>query len=342
MTSNIQIPPGHTRVSSLHALPRLVRKLGGKLGDVLGPLQITEKFLANPDNVIPLNAFGELLYRGAKATGCEHFGLLVGSHSGAEKLGPGGALMLLAPTVGVALHLLQKYLHLNNRHAVVLLGCQGEDAFLGYSVLDGNFPGIQELQDGAMAAALNIMRQLVGPQWRPTEVRLTRRTPRQPEAYARFFDAPCRFNTVRSELVFPAATLDLPVAGSGAKSLPAAMVAHKAGTPFDLTGQDWIELVRRTALGLLLTGKCSRQAVADALGVSARTLNRRLEQAGASFLEIADYTRFMASRTLIKDTDMPLGDITRTLGYADPSAFCRAFKRWSNVSPSAWRKTSRV
>jgi AraC-like DNA-binding protein len=329
-------------VSTLHTFPRLVRSLGGKLGDVLGPLQITEKFLANPDNVIPLNTFCELLYRGAKATGCEHFGLLVGSQSGTEKIGPAGTLMLLAPSVGVALEVLRKYLHLNNRNAVVLLGCDGVQAFLGYTVLDGNFPGIQELHDGAMAAALNILRQLNGPQWRPTEVRLMRRTPRQPEAYARFFDSPCRFNAERSELVFPAAMLDFPVAGSGEQTFSAATAAHQAGTPYDLTGQDWIELVRRTSLGLLLTGNCSRQAVADALGLSARTLNRKLEQAGASFLELADYTRFMASRMLIKDTDMPLGDIAQVLGYADPSSFCRAFKRWSGVAPAKWRKTSRV
>jgi AraC-like DNA-binding protein len=184
------------------------------------------------------------------------------------------------------------------------------------------------------------MRKLIGPRWCPTEVRLMRRAPRQPEAYARFFAAPCRFNAARSELVFPAATLDLPVAGSGAQSFPAAMAADKADTPFELTGQDWVELVRRTTLGLLLTGNCSRQAVADDLGISPRTLNRKLAQAGASFLELADYTRFMASRVLIKDTDMPLGEIAQVLGYADPSSFCRAFKRWSGVSPAEWRTTT--
>jgi len=339
ISKNIQLPPGHARVSALHALPRLVRHLGGKLDDVLGPLQITEKFLANPESVVPLNTYCELLYRGAKVTGREHFGLLVGSHSSAGEIGPAGKLLLLAPSVGVALDVLRKYLHLNNRHALLLLGREDEDAFLGYTVLDGNFSGIQELHDGAMAVALNLMRQLIGPQWRPTEVRLMRRTPRHPEVYDRFFAAPCSFNAKRSELVFPAATLDLPVAGSDAQYLSAAIAAHQAGISFDLTGQDWIELVRRTALGLLLTGNCSRKAVAAALGLSVRTLNRKLEQAGSSFQELADYSRFTASRTLIKDTDMPLGDIARVLGYADPSSFCRAFKRWSGVSPAEWRKT---
>ncbi len=326
-------------MGTLHALPQLVRSLGGQLGEVLGPLNITEEFLANPENVIPLNTFGDLLYRGAITTGCEDFGLLVGSHSGTENIGPAGNLMRLAPSVRVALEVLRKYLHLNNRHAVVLLGREGEQAFLGYAVLDGNFSGIQELQDGALAVALNIMRKLIGPQWHPTEVRLMRRAPRQPEAYACFFDAPCCFNAARSELVFPATTLDLPLTGASTNAFPAAMAAHQAGTPFELTGQDWLELVRRTTLGLLLTGDCNRQAVADALEISPRTLNRKLEQAGASFLELADYTRFTASRVLIKDTDMSLGDIARVLGYADPSSFCRAFKRWSGVSPAEWRKT---
>jgi AraC-like DNA-binding protein len=115
------------------------------------------------------------------------------------------------------------------------------------------------------------------------------------------------------------------------------MMAYQTDSPYSLHGQDWVELVRRTTLGLLLTGNCSRQAVADALRMSARTLNRKLEQVGSSFHEIVDYTRFTASRTLIKGTDMPLGEVAKALAYADSSSFCRAFKRWSGVSPSAWR-----
>lgn len=342
-SERFQLTAGHTSVQTLHVLPQLVHSLGGDLQKVLRPLKITETFLANPENVLPVCSFGALLYNAAIETGCEHFGLLVGSHSGIEEMGPAGKLLQSAPTVRLALEVLKKYLHLTNRHAVILLGCrskEAEEAFFGYADLNGNFPGIQEFQDGAMAVALNIMRTLIGPQWHPTEVRLMRRAPRQPEAYESHFGAPCRFNAVRSELIFPAATLDLPISTYGEPGLSAAIAAYQTDAPFSLHGQDWVELVRRTTLGLLLTGACSRQAVADALGISTRTLNRKLEQVGSSFHEVADYTRFTASRTLVKDTDMPLGEVAKALDYADSSSFCRAFKRWSGVSPSAWRKAA--
>lgn len=144
---------------------------------------------------------------------------------------------------------------------------------------------------------------------------------------------------MRSELVFPAALLDLQGAGGDRHSFPAEMAAQDS-YPVELTGQDWIELVRRTALGLLLTGNCSRQAVADALGMSARTLNRKLEHQGSSFHDLADYSRFTTSRTLVKETNMTFSAVAAALGYADSSSFCRAFKRWSGVSPSEWRKSA--
>jgi AraC-like DNA-binding protein len=338
-----KLPSGHVLVRTLRTLPSLVHSLGGDVQKVLRPLKLNDTFLENPENMVPLSTFGALLNSAAKETGCEHFGLLVGSHSGIKEMGLAGKLMLHAPTVGLALEILKKYLHLVNRHALVFSGRRseaGEEAFLAYAVLDGNFPGVQELQDGAIAVALNIMRTLIGPHWHPAEVQLMRRAPRQPEAYESHFGAPCRFNAVRSELIFPAATLDLPLATSGGPTLSAATAAYQTDSSFSLHGQDWIEMVRRTTLGLLLTGNCSRQAVADALGLSARTLNRKLERVGSSFLAIVDYTRFTASRTLVKGTDMPLGEVAKALGYADSSSFCRAFKRWSGVSPSEWRKAA--
>jgi AraC-like DNA-binding protein len=335
--ANHELPLAHLRVASLHAIPKLIRSLGGTPSEVLQPLKITERFLSKEDNALPLSVVGEMLHRAVQATDCEHFGLLAGSHSGTRQLGLPGKLIALCPTVSLALNTLRRYLHLHNRGSIALIHFRDDQAMLGYAVIDGNFPGIQELHDGAIAIGLNIMRDLLGPQWCPTQVHLMRRPPKHPEVYARHFGAPCFFNAVRSELVFPAVTLDLPVQGASPATDAAAAIKQGAGT-IEPAHEDWGEHVRRTTLELLLTGNCTRKGVAEAMGISERSLNRKLEKAGTSFLEIADRTRYAASRSLIKETNMTLGNIALMLGYTDPSSFCRAFKRWSGNTPLAWRK----
>ena len=334
-----RIPTGHARVGAYHAVPGLIRSLGGQPEAVLRPLRLSEEFLQNPDNVLPMATLGELLHRGAQETRYENFGLLAGSHTGTGQLGAPGKLMLQFPTVGTALEALQRFFHLHNRAAIVILRRKGDRVALVYSVLSGNFPGFQELQDGALAAGLNIMRRLLGKQWCPCEVHLMRREPENPALFASFFGAPCIFNATRTSLVFPASTLDLPLCDPGSTPMPAADEASTADAADSVSaGMDWVELVRRTTLGLLLAGRCSQKSVATTLGISTRTLNRHLEHAGTSYREIADYSRFTASRMLIRETDMPLGNVARLLKYADLSSFGRAFKRWTGTSPSTWRQ----
>ncbi len=336
---NPTIPAGHARVGAYHAVPGLIRSLGGQPEAVLRPLQLSEEFLENHDNVLPIATLGELLHRGAQETGCEHFGLLAGSHSGTGQIGIPGKLMLQFPTVGSALEALQRLFHLHNRASVVILRRTGDRASLGYSVLTGSFPGVQELQDGTMAAALNIMRRLLGKQWCPSKVHLMRRHPRNPEVYSRFFGAPCAFNATRSDIVFPSSTLDLPLSDPCAPSRPDGGNVPLAETTLPASAaMDWVELVRRTTLSLLLAGQCSQESVAAALKISTRTLNRHLERAGTSYREISDYSRFSASCMLIRETDMSLGKVARLLEYSDLSSFGRAFKRWTGNSPLTWRQ----
>lgn len=77
--------------------------------------------------------------------------------------------------------------------------------------------------------------------------------------------------------------------------------------------------------------------VAGTLFMSERTLKRRLHDESSSFQILVDEVRLERSRELLNHTDFSLGHIAESLGYADSANFTRAFKRWTGVSPSAWR-----
>jgi len=71
--------------------------------------------------------------------------------------------------------------------------------------------------------------------------------------------------------------------------------------------------------------------------MSARTLQRRLGNAGARFVDLVDAVREEQARLLVRAAELPLAEITYRLGYAELSAFLRAFKRWTGSTPNEFR-----
>jgi AraC-like DNA-binding protein len=308
------LPQGCARIAPIHALGRLIQMQGGDPDAVFSAAKIDERKLADPNGVLPVALRGELMERALEATGCEHFGLLLGAQSGIRELGAAGQLMLELSTVGEALDAFVAFWSLHNPSGVVFVRRSIDQASFGYAVIDGNIPGMPQLQDSAMTFALNIMRDMLGPDWRPTGVSLMRREPRNPAFHVQLLGA----------------TLDFRLKKSVART---AVVAQH---PPD--GHDWSAYVQRVAYRLLLMGECSQKRVAAELGVSDRTLVRKLGSSGLTYQQLFDGARYSASRSLIRETGLTLAEIAAALGYKEPSSFTRAFERWSGMSPARWRK----
>jgi AraC-like DNA-binding protein len=77
------------------------------------------------------------------------------------------------------------------------------------------------------------------------------------------------------------------------------------------------------------------------VGMSVRTLQRRLADMGVSYSDLVDEVRLASALTLIDDRSIKLSEIARRLGYADAANFDRAFKRWTGLSPSQARAFDR-
>lgn len=93
-------------------------------------------------------------------------------------------------------------------------------------------------------------------------------------------------------------------------------------------------LIRRR----LDTGKISLEDIAAELKLPARTLQRRLEEAGANFRLMVDEVRKAQAQHYLSATAMPLSELAVTLGFADHASFNRAFKRWMGCSPGVFRR----
>ena len=99
-----------------------------------------------------------------------------------------------------------------------------------------------------------------------------------------------------------------------------------------------LEEVRAAIERELATGAPSLPTVARDLGTSERTLQRRLADERLSFRELVESVREQLARSYLAELRLPIADVAFRLGYAETSAFLRAFKRWTGTTPTRWRE----
>ena len=92
---------------------------------------------------------------------------------------------------------------------------------------------------------------------------------------------------------------------------------------------------------LLMTHSCSAENVAASLGMSERTLQRRLQSEGSSFRQVLERLRASLAVNYMREPQFRLTDVAEMLGYAELSVFSRGFKRWYGITPQAWRRLPR-
>ena len=98
--------------------------------------------------------------------------------------------------------------------------------------------------------------------------------------------------------------------------------------------------VRRILHTALITGHSKADDIAALFSMHSRTLSRRLKAYDTSFKDLADKARYEIAQQLLENSELEITQIAAASGYADASAFCRAFRRWSGITPSAWRERS--
>ena len=329
---------GSLRVGPLVGVPALLEALGVDLVGVIGPLGLVETLFCDAENMIAFPILGQLLQACATRTGCPHFGLLLGQGAGPECLGLIGQLLPHAPDVGTALRSLVLNLHLHDRGAAPLLSLEGEMAMLSYLIYRQG-EGTDQINDGAMAICLNIMRSLCGPAWLPSEVLFAHRQPEDIAPFRRCFQAPLRFDREQTALVFPAQWLNQAL--PGANPARRQEIEQRIVALANLSQTDLVGRLRCTLRTLLTTSRGSQEEVAELFSLHPRTLNRRLAEQGTSFKALVAEVRYDIACQLLANTALSVGQIAAILGYGEISALTRAFRRWSGMSPQAWRSRIR-
>ena len=323
------------RVGGAFAMPAVIRRLGVDPAELLAEAGLDLKLFDDPDNVISYATRSRLISMCVERTGCDHFGLLIGQQGGLSSLGLVGYLAQHSSDVGTALRNLVRFMHLHTRSAVLTLREERNVAFFGYAGYSAEAEAADQIADGAMATAFNIMHQLCGVNWKPNEVLLAHRRPADSGPFRRFFRAPLRFDAGENALAFSAKLLDQPVSAADPelhrllqKQIDGLAASHKSDFP---------EQVRRVLRTSVQIGHLKADQVAALFSMHSRTLNRRLMDFGTHFQKLVDEARYEVARQMLESSAIGVSEIAAALDYADASAFTRAFRRWSGTTPALWR-----
>lgn len=199
-----------------------------------------------------------------------------------------------------------------------------------------------EAQEYTLAILVSRVRQVARAPEVEIQVRFTFQRPAHAREHVRVLGVEPEYDAALSALVLGRATWDAPTSGRDAR-LFAALDEHAgallAGTP---AGSDDAGR-RRAAIAEELPGRGpSLASVARRLRTSSRTLQRRLEAAGTSFAAQVDQVRRERAEAFLRAPDVSIAEVSWLLGFAEQSAFTRAFRRWTGATPTAWRRARSV
>jgi AraC-like DNA-binding protein len=155
--------------------------------------------------------------------------------------------------------------------------------------------------------------------------------------YARVFEGAARFGQTFTGVAFDRDRL-VSAQIHGDPELHAALVARaEKRVSQRADSAPYAERVRRYILDRAAPNRRDMEAVARALGLSARSLRRRLREEGVAFRDVVDGALGILAKRLIADNERPIEAAAYEMGFSHPSAFHRAFKRWTGDTPAASR-----
>lgn len=276
----------------------------------------------------------------ADACACEDFGIRLASRQNLSVLGPLWMTMRSAQTVLDALQVLVQFFVVHTNGAVIALQRQDDgSAFVSYSMVAGVGTRDRQTIELGLALLCGELRSHCGPAWKPRAALFCHDRPASLRNHHRCFGIAARFNQERNALWLDSACLRTPLAARSRETqarLTSLLVSRVDNA------QAVAAKVEGAMRALMPFSPCSREAVAQLANLSQRTLQRRLAEAGTSFQDLRDRVRADIALKYLRQSSLQAAQIAEILGYSEPAAFTRAFKRQQGMSPSEVRRGGAV
>lgn len=309
--------------------------------DVLGGLRaadLSPRTLDRPGTFVTARQFAAFIEEAARIAGEDFYGLDVGRRYDVRASGIVAYVSLACATVRESLRNACRFGTISDTSADYALNEKAGEAFFRLETRSPQIRMSRHATEFKVAMVLEACRVWVGPALRPKEAHLSVTRSGSLREAERRLGCTARYGMEATGLVFAATQLDLAPRMSDPYLLDLLeRVATECFAKRPPVPDAFRIRVERLLLDALPKGTPTAGQVANALGISERTLARRLGAEGAPFGQVLDDLRRDMALGYLDDPGISLSQVAYLLGYGDQSAFSNAFRRWTGRSPSQFR-----
>lgn len=333
-----QLPAGtaipFVRAAGFAPFIEFLHEVGCPVERRLSEARMPQVMLDNPEALVPLTSCYRFLEQTARREGIENVGVIVGQRLSAFDLGTYGATLEKASTVYEYLQLGSALMGVHSTATTIWLRHEHGGLRVSQALRGSAGPGRCIGDLFTLVVTLSMLRRFIGPAWCPVELQLMEGVESMLGGEEVFGDA--RIITGQPYTSFTIATPDLARHISAASGLaarrPRGPLAALANIPVDFKAS-----LEQLIVALMPDGGPSIRVVAEVAGLTPRTLQRRLADAGMSYSDLLADVRLRMAKQCLAETPMSVTEIAASLGYREASNFARGFRSRTGLSPTAWR-----
>lgn len=329
--------PGFTRASSLGPIANFLDHHGGSVARVLRRVDLPFAILEQPEIIVPLREQFRILETGAREIGDPCFGARLGRAVKAQELSAFGAWVCEAETLAAAIQRTHAGINAMLQTSTDLtLSTRGAVVRWSIEFVEPESEGRHHNEFLGLGYMTSLVRVYAGPSWRP-HVMMTALPRGAPTCQLEeIVDTNISHGHAVPAIEFDASLLQKGPFLNGSRRPP--------GSPQEPSVPDQGDVVATVASVVALAlheGYPRVEWVASKLGLTRRSLQRRLSEQGATFNHVVEGSLKRRAEALLDQGAVPITEVALGLGYADPAHFTRAFRRWTGVSPSEYRQSAR-
>ncbi len=267
------------------------------------------------------------------------FHLRVSQSMRCNDLGAVGLAWKSAPDLRRSFQRMDRYSRLFNTASTFKLVRDGGKYMWTHTRTEPDRLGMYLSNEGALATYVSLCREATGPENKPRAVQFRHQPCGSQKALEAYFRCPVTFGADIDAIILPEERMDLPNL-VGDESIWKFLSSHIEETLPDEEVPFQRQLVLQIA-DMLSDGVPQLAEVASTLGMSARTLQRRLADHDVTFQMLVTQARLQLAQSLMGEKRYSLTEVAFLTGFSEQSAFNRAFKRWFGKTPGAFRNEVR-
>lgn len=285
----------------------------------------------------PIDHIARLWRAAVQCTQDPGFGLKAGSLVGPASFNVVSFLLQSAPTLRAAIGIVQQYQRLISDGGRFQIIAQESSSWVVYHPRQGTLAFSPHQIEAVLAAVVAFSRWVTAQPVTPIRVQFNQPAIGPLGGYRAVLDCPVDFEQAFSGVLLDNATLDMALPQADAQLARMHHQYAQARLAALAPPQALAQQLRSWIAAQLLAGVPTRAMAAQALGLSERTLARRMQSQALDFSTLVDQARRDAALQALSQPSRSLADIGQSLGFAEPSTFWRAFRRWTGQTPAAWR-----